>query len=79
MIEGGAGNTIRGNSIHDNVGLGIDLAQSARTPNDEGDGDAGANALQNFPVLESVTARSPRRRAAYAGPGPAPRRRLDDL
>jgi len=56
FIESGSGNTIRGNSIHDNVGLGIDLAPVGATPNDEGDGDAGSNALQNFPVLENVTA-----------------------
>jgi hypothetical protein len=54
-IEGGADNTIRANSIHDNAGLGIDLSPVGATVNDDGDGDPGANNLQNFPVLKSVT------------------------
>jgi parallel beta-helix repeat protein len=57
-----ADNRITENSIYDNAGLGIDL--DARTgainhdwygdgvtANDPDDGDTGANALQNFPVL----------------------------
>lgn len=55
-IENGATNAIRANSIHDNIRLGIDLGNDGATPNDEGDGDAGQNDLQNFPVLMSVTA-----------------------
>jgi CSLREA domain-containing protein len=48
--------TIRGNSIHDNTSIGIDLGVDAIvTPNDPGDADTGANGLQNFPVLSSVT------------------------
>jgi parallel beta-helix repeat protein len=47
----GGGNAIRGNSIHDNGMLGIDLGGNGVTPNDSGDGDAGPNALQNAPVL----------------------------
>jgi hypothetical protein len=54
IVGGGTGNTIRGNSIHDNVSLGIDLGYDGVTPNDQGDGDAGANDLQNFPVISSV-------------------------
>ena len=52
------GNTVRQNSIFSNGGLGIDLAVGAAmgvTPNDAGDADAGANDLQNFPTITSVT------------------------
>ena len=54
VIESGTGNTIRGNSVHSNGGLGIDLFPLGATPNDEGDGDAGANGLQNFPIVISA-------------------------
>ena len=46
--------TIRGNRIFDNDGLGIDLADDGQTPNDAGDGDDGANRLQNFPEIQSA-------------------------
>ena len=45
------GNSIRGNQIHDNGGLGIDLGNDGVTVNDPGDTDAGPNNLQNFPTL----------------------------
>jgi hypothetical protein len=48
------GIAILGNSIFDNGGLGIELGNNGVTVNDPGDGDAGANNLQNFPVLTSV-------------------------
>lgn len=51
VAANGYGNTVRGNSIHDNGGLGIDLNQDGVTPNDAGDRDNGGNRLQNFPVL----------------------------
>jgi hypothetical protein len=50
------GVTITRNSIHDCGGLGIDLAPSGPTPNDPGDGDDGANGLQNYPVIASAAA-----------------------
>src|ERR1043165_6776506 len=55
-LSGGAtGDRIAVNSIHDNGSLGIDLGGEGVTPNDAGDGDAGQNGLQNFPVLTSAT------------------------
>jgi uncharacterized repeat protein (TIGR01451 family) len=55
-------NSVRGNSIYSNgtvTGLGIDLITGAPpgtgvTVNDAGDGDAGPNTLQNFPVIGSA-------------------------
>jgi CSLREA domain-containing protein len=56
------GNAIQGNAIFANALPGIDLAANARDPftdgataNDAGDGDAGTNGFQNFPVINSVT------------------------
>ncbi len=49
-------NVIRGNRIHSNGVLGIDLNADQVTLNDSGDGDTGANGLQNYPQLVSVTA-----------------------
>ncbi len=61
MVDG-TSVTIRGNSIHDNVGaygLGIDLGSNGVTPNDQGDPDSGPNSYQNFPIVSSVTSLAP--------------------
>lgn len=50
-VEGGGGNTIRGNAIYANGGLGIDLSGDGITPNDGRDLDEGPNDLQNIPVI----------------------------
>lgn len=50
-VQSGTGNLIQQNSISNNAGLGIDLGTTGVTNNDTGDGDTGANNLQNFPVL----------------------------
>jgi len=47
--------TVRGNSIHSNSGLGIDLeGDGLIEPNDTLDPDTGANNLQNFPLITSA-------------------------
>jgi titin len=51
------GNLIRGNSIHDNGGLGIDLGDDGVTLNDSV-GHSGPNNFQNFPALTSASSAS---------------------
>jgi hypothetical protein len=53
-VVSGSSNAVFGNSIFANIGLGIDLGQDGVTANDVLDPDAGANNLQNFPILTSV-------------------------
>ncbi len=56
VVTGGTHHTMRGNSIHDNGGLGIDLMANGRPDvNDPLDIDDGPNHLQNFPIIQSVT------------------------
>ncbi len=54
----GQDNSIRGNSIHSNGTLAIDLVENGPregpTANDEGDEDEGSNHLQNFPLIASA-------------------------
>ena len=54
FVENGLRNTILGNRIFLNDGLGIDLNPVGVTPNDPLDVDGGPNAAQNFPVITSV-------------------------
>jgi parallel beta-helix repeat protein len=54
-ILAGATNTISGNSIYNNEGLGIDLQEDKVTSNDPGDVDFGPNDLQNYPVIASAS------------------------
>ena len=63
-----SGNAIRGNAIHSNgasatlsslTPTGIDLGLDGPTANDAGDGDAGANGLQNYPFVLSAGATAP--------------------
>ena len=51
IVGTGAGNTIRGNSMHDNSLLAIDLGSNGVSPNDFGDADVNT---QNFPTVVSA-------------------------
>ncbi len=56
VITDGTQTRVRGNSIHDNGALGIDLYTGVDKPkpNDSGDADDGSNHLQNFPIIQTV-------------------------
>ena len=55
----GTGNAIRTNlmvttGLFSGMGTDIDLGTAGATPNDNGDGDSGANNLQNFPLVTGL-------------------------
>ena len=47
----GVNNAVLSNTMFLNAGLGIDLGPDGANTDDPGDGDGGANNLQNRPVL----------------------------
>jgi CSLREA domain-containing protein len=47
-------NRFQANDLRENGRLGIDIGPEGVTPNDAGDGDAGPNNLQNFPIVLSA-------------------------
>lgn len=55
-VRNGTGNSFLSNSIYSNstINISLDPASGRSIPNDIGDGDSGANNLQNFPAIESV-------------------------
>ena len=55
VIGVGINNAILSNAIFSHDSLGIDFSPSGVTPNDPGDGDNGANNLQNFPIITSAS------------------------
>lgn len=55
-IKSGMNNRISQNELFDNRTFGINIGADAYTANDPGDGDSGANGLQNFPTLNSAEA-----------------------
>ncbi|MFA5834458.1 MAG: right-handed parallel beta-helix repeat-containing protein [Bacteroidota bacterium] len=54
FIKKGTGNTILSNIIKKNKQLSIDLGDEGSTVNDNSDSDAGANNLQNYPVITFI-------------------------
>lgn len=58
LVSAGSGNLLSGNVVAANGGLGIDLGDVGVTPNDAQDADAGANNLQNFPLLTAAVSTS---------------------
>jgi hypothetical protein len=55
LVRVESGNALRRNRVYGNAQLDIDLDADGITQNDATDSDEGANHLQNFPILSSVT------------------------
>jgi hypothetical protein len=55
QVATGSDNAVVSNSIHSNGAMAINLGWDGVSKNDGTDGDAGANGLQNTPVLSSAT------------------------
>jgi hypothetical protein len=51
----GASFDSQSNAIHNNADVDIDIGAFGHTPNDPGDGDTGANNVQNYPVIQSAS------------------------
>ena len=51
--------SILGNSIYANTGLGIDLGNDGVTTNHDPEPTVGPNLLQNYPVLTSASVAAP--------------------
>lgn len=71
-VESGAKNSILGNSIFSNAGLGIDLGANGVNDNDFDDSDSGANGLQNFPTTTRVLPGSVTIRGIFTGAASTP-------
>jgi parallel beta-helix repeat protein len=59
FINSGWGNTVLGDTVYENRGLGVDLAPEWVTRNDSADIDQGPNGNQNFPVVDSARIEAP--------------------
>ena len=52
VVDGSEEIALRGNQLHSNGGLAIDLGDDGETVNDFADADGGANLLQNSPLID---------------------------
>lgn len=66
------GNAVRGNLFHHNADQAIDLGADGATANDPGDGDTGANGLQNYPALQTVQTAGASFQITYTVDSPPP-------
>lgn len=70
-------NSIIGNSIHSNSGLGIDLENDGVTLNDDYDTDSGSNDLLNYPTGAYVKAEGDNTKVVYSLSNPEAEYRVD--